>query len=99
MANLSNYANRTATARLYVAAQMYVKAYPLASGEEAVRKISSLWGWQLTGKETESVQRSVAEYRGKSPPPEEFVCAAGERAARSPNAFRGHVSADANLPE
>ena len=73
MAKQLKYANRKATAQLSVAAQMYVKAYPLASGEEAARKMCSLWGRQLTGKETESAQRSVAEYRGKNPSPKEFV--------------------------
>ena len=86
MADLSNYANRKPTARLYVAAQMYVKVSPLASGEETIRKMSRLWKRELTGEETESVLRSVAEYREKNPAPDEFVRVAKARAPRPPAA-------------
>ena len=82
MAYLSNCINRKATARQYGAAQLYVKARPLAIGDETANKMSSLWGRELNGKKTESAERSVAKYRGK-PPRQESSYASRSRPRRA----------------
>ena len=67
MANVSKYAKRKAAARLYIAEQIHVKAYPLTTLEETVRTMSDLRDRELTRRETQTALRSTNKYTRKYP--------------------------------